>query len=123
MKNRKQLFAEVKRLENEADVIRKQIDAMDYDKRLAKAKKYVGRFYKERQDYPRYVFVYDTCKINCEPISLEFYYSEEDGKVSFTLHNDSGFFPCEDVEWEEITEAEFMSHFVKIKEAMIKIIR
>jgi hypothetical protein len=121
--SRKQLFTELIRLEKEARIVREQIDAMDYSKRFAKAKKYEGKFYKGDGSNPSYVYVYDTCKRSCEPISLEFYYYDDEGKVSFSLNSRSSYFPSDMTIWEEITEGEFMSHYVKVKEALTKIIR
>lgn len=121
--NRNEMVLRLQSIENEAKYLRSRIDVMDYNNRMEEAKKYLGKYYKSNENSPQYVFVYDICKINCQPISLDFYYSK-DTSVSGVINIGSSYFPNDEFhEWIEISKEEFMVNYLVMENAIKRYVK
>lgn len=125
--NREKLRKEFVKARERLNELRKQLDAFDYDKKLNKIKRYVGKCYKEvgKEKYARKnincVFIYEVEEKNCglEAIQVDYW---EDSNTFFDIRNHH-FYNTPDDEnkdtdfsnnWEEISKEEFMKHYEKV---------
>jgi hypothetical protein len=121
--NRDEMVLRLGSIEKEARYLRSRLESIDYNNRMEEASKYLGRYYKSKENEPRYVFVYDICKVNCNPLSIEFYYGG-DADITGTINIRSSYFPDDEFqEWIEISKEEFMINYFIVENSIKKHIK
>lgn len=120
--NREELTGKLDGLIKQEREIRKQLESFDYEERLANAKKYEGKYFKEidsHKEHIRCLFVYATDKENCDPIALLISYWADNDVSYFSIEDYRQYNPEKWIEdsdrWIEITADEYLSHYIEVQ--------
>lgn len=102
------------------DTLQAEYDALDYEDRFKAASKYLGKYYKTKEehhkDYHNVYFIYDISKESCTPQALHINYWGNQNTF-YSIQHDHHFFP---EQWEEedkyfeITKDEFVKHYSEV---------
>lgn len=133
--NREENINRQRELEAEIKLLRKEIEKVDYEKNLAKSKKFVGKYYIEvqnehHQKSKRVFYVWGVDKKSTGLDTIECHYHE--GQDDYFGIEDRSYFspvpdPDEDAilrrEYKEITEEEFIIHYKEVLKRINKVIQ
>ena len=122
MDARQELVNRLQTIREQASQVSKEIEAIDYKERFDSASKYLGKFFKEKQqhkDYVRCFYVYEITKEYCEVISMQIHYWQTEYN-DYSVEHSTYFNPSQHseqkTEYEEITKEEFLTHYAEILE-------
>jgi hypothetical protein len=129
---REEIVDKLFELRRQSKELSRQLNELDHENRFQESKKYLGKYFIEKQgksfsDVVRCLFVYDINKDSCEPMCIGVSYWKNISDSYFNIEYYGHFNPEkweEEDQWEEITRAEFIVHYTeaqkRISECVIK---
>lgn len=127
---RGELQSKLQALDEERGKIYNELDLLSYKSRLEDASKYLGKYYMEVDKYSsksvKCIYVYSIDNENCNPISLEVGYWNDESISHVEIKSHTSFFPSKSKEfdgedtWNETTKKEFMKHYDLVQKEISK---
>lgn len=122
MDKREEIVSRLNAIQEQEDVIRKELNAYDYENRFAKAGAYKGKYYQEKNkhhpNYIRCVFAYDVDEKSCELKSIEVSYWKDQQdwyKLEFNNHFNPSQWAEDNEKWIEISKEEYLEHYAEVQ--------
>jgi hypothetical protein len=121
-KERDDLVSKLIDVREQEKTLRKQLDDLDQEDRFARAKKYEGRYFLEKDEitpeYIRCVFVHNTNTESCNPMCILVSYWGPNMEEHFEIESYHHFYPEkweEEEKWNEIGKEEFLKHYNEVQ--------
>jgi len=120
---REEIVDKLFELRRQSKELSRQLNELDHENRFQESKKYLGKYFIEKQDKSlsdcvRCLFVYDINKDSCEPMCICVTYWKNMSDSYFNIEYYLHFNPdkLEEVDqWKEINRSEFMVHYTEVQ--------
>ncbi len=127
MDKREEIVGRLNALDYQRKEVRKELEVLDYESKLAESKKYEGKYYKTIEKFHpqhfRCAYVYTVCTESCEPKAIEISYWA-DKYDWFNIENEHNFrlrgYDDDEDTWTEITKEEFDEHYSQVHDRINK---